>query len=216
MFASKHRKYKLFPLVNWRVVPRLSRPTVVPTFKKFIYSEGRKYTPKVFSALKLKCLNRQKRGLVYTKKLVFKGKRRKIHIHQRVFKVFGGDPFAQYWCIDLGLLFICSKFMCLSLALHFRGFFGVMELEALGSQLFEEPQSYFNLGDLASRKRCDLKTRKRCDFYAAAQKNASDFSAISSAIFWRFFCDFCGKTCDLVLCDLKMQRFFCDCDFLGR
>ena len=69
---------------------------------------------------------------------------------------------------------------------------------------------------LASRKRCDLKTRKRCDFYSAAQKVASDFSAISSAIFWRFFCDFCGKTCDLVLCDLKTQRFFCDCDFLGR
>ena len=73
---------------------------------------------------------------------------------------------------------------------------------------------------LASRKRCDLKTRKRCDFFSAAQKIASDFSAIYSAIysaiFWRFFCDFCGKTCDLVLCDLKTQRFFCDCDFLGR
>ena len=68
----------------------------------------------------------------------------------------------------------------------------------------------------ASRKRCDLKTRKRCDFYPAAQKIASDFSAISSAIFWRFFCDFCSNTCDLVLCDLKTQRFFCDCDFLGR
>ena len=69
---------------------------------------------------------------------------------------------------------------------------------------------------LASRKRCDLKTRKRCDFFSAAQKIASDFSAIYSAIFWRFFCDFCGKTCDLVLFDLKTQRFFCDCDFLGR
>ena len=67
--------------------------------------------------------------------------------------------------------------------------------------------------NLASRKRCDLKTRKRCDFYSAAQKIASDFSAISSAIFWRFLCDFCSKTCNLVLCDLKTQRFFCDCDF---
>ena len=84
-------------------------------------------------------------------------------------------------------------------------------------------QRFFTLGDgcwlpiemiLASRKRCDLKTQKRCDFYSAAQKIASDFSAISSAIFWRFFGDFCGKTCDLVLCDLKTQRFFCDCDFL--
>ena len=36
---------------------------------------------------------------------------------------------------------------------------------------------------LASRKRCDLKTQKRCDFSSAAQKIASDFSAISSAIF---------------------------------
>ena len=53
-------------------------------------------------------------------------------------------------------------------------------------------------------------------FLSAAQKIASDFSAISSAIFWRFFCDFCGKNCDLVLRDLKTQRFFCDCDFLGR
>ena len=70
--------------------------------------------------------------------------------------------------------------------------------------------------NLASRKRCDLKTRKRCDFFSAAQRIASDFSAISSAIFRRFFCDFCSKTCDLVLCDLKTQRFFCDCDFLGR
>ena len=37
-------------------------------------------------------------------KLVFKGKRRKIHIHQRAFKVVVGDPFAQYWCSDFGLL----------------------------------------------------------------------------------------------------------------
>ena len=64
------------------------------------------------------------------------------------------------------------------------------------------------LQTLASRKRCDLKTRKRCDFYPAAQKIASDFSAISSASFWRFFCDFCGKTCDLVLCDLKTLAIF--------
>ena len=81
---------------------------------------------------------------------------------------------------------------------------------------FWEKQFCNNFKSLASRKRCDLKTRKRCDFYSAAQKIAGDFSAISSAIFWRFFCDFCGKACDLVLCDLKTQRFFCDCDFLGR
>ena len=43
---------------------------------------------------------------MYTKKLVFKGKKKKIHIHQRTFKVVVGDPFAQYWCIDFGLLFL--------------------------------------------------------------------------------------------------------------
>ena len=31
-------------------------------------------------------------------------KERKIHIHQRAFKVSVGDPLAQYWCIDFGLL----------------------------------------------------------------------------------------------------------------
>ena len=41
---------------------------------------------------------------MHTKKLVFKGKRRKIHIHQRAFEAVVGDPFAQYWCIDFGLL----------------------------------------------------------------------------------------------------------------
>ena len=40
------------------------------------YFGGKKYTPKVLSAVKLTCLNRQKRGLVYTKKLVFKGKKK--------------------------------------------------------------------------------------------------------------------------------------------
>ena len=43
---------------------------------------------------------------MYTKKLVFKGNRRKIHVHQRAFRVFVGDPFAQYWCVDFGLLVI--------------------------------------------------------------------------------------------------------------
>ena len=58
-------------------------------------------------------------------------------------------------------------------------------------------------------------TRKCCDFYSAAQKIASDFSAISSAIFWRFFCDFCGKACDLVLCGLKNAAIFLRLRFFG-
>ena len=71
-----------------------------------LHSEGKKYTPKVFSALKTQVPQHAENSLVYTKKLVFKGKRRKIHIHQRGFKVFVGDPFPQYWCIDFGLLFM--------------------------------------------------------------------------------------------------------------
>ena len=62
------------------------------------------YTKGLFQLWKLKCLNRQKRGLLYTKKLVFKGKNKEnTFLHQRAFKVFLGDPFAQYWCIDFGL-----------------------------------------------------------------------------------------------------------------
>ena len=40
------------------------------------FLEGRKYTPKVFSALKTQVPQQAKRGLVYTKKLVFKGKKK--------------------------------------------------------------------------------------------------------------------------------------------
>ena len=39
-----------------------------------------------------------------------KGQRRKIDIHQRGFQVFVGDPFAQYWCIDFGLLELFDDF----------------------------------------------------------------------------------------------------------
>ena len=65
---------------------------------RLLLSEGKKYIPKVFSALKAQVPQQAKRGLVYTKKIVFKGKRRKIRIHQSAFKVFVGDPFAQHWC----------------------------------------------------------------------------------------------------------------------
>ena len=36
MFASKHRKYKLFPLVNRQVVPGLSRLSKVYVFKVYV------------------------------------------------------------------------------------------------------------------------------------------------------------------------------------
>ena len=58
-----------------------------------------------FQLWKLKCLNRQRRGLVYTKKLVFKGNEGKKHIHQE----FVGDLFTGYRCIDFGLLKVIPR-----------------------------------------------------------------------------------------------------------
>ena len=70
--------------------------------------EAKKYTPKVFSALKTQVPQQGKRGLVHTKKLVFKGKRRKIRIHQRALKVFVGGPLRaalvyRFWPPNRGL-----------------------------------------------------------------------------------------------------------------
>ena len=72
-----------------------------------LLSEGKQvYTKGAFSSENSSATTGKKRGLVYTKNLVFKGKRRKIRIHQSAFKVSVGDPFAQYWCIDFGLLLL--------------------------------------------------------------------------------------------------------------
>ena len=64
----------------------------------------KKYTPKVFSALKTRVPQQAKKRFGVYQKACFQEKRREIHIHQRASKVFVGDPFAQYWCIDFGLL----------------------------------------------------------------------------------------------------------------
>ena len=69
---------------------------------------GKKYTPKVFSALKTQEPEQAKKRLGVYQKACFQGKRRKIHIHQRAFEAVVGGPFAQYWCIDLGLLHRCT------------------------------------------------------------------------------------------------------------
>ena len=61
-----------------------------------------------FQLGKLKCLNRQKEVWRIPRNL-FQGKKKELHVHQRAFKVFVGDPFAQYWCIDFGLLFIAFQ-----------------------------------------------------------------------------------------------------------
>ena len=64
---------------------------------------GRKYTPKVFSALKNQVPQQAKKeAWRIQKRFVFKGKEGKTHIQQRAFQVLG--PLAQHWCIDLGLL----------------------------------------------------------------------------------------------------------------
>ena len=77
----------------------------IATFRRSYRSEGRKYTPKAFSALKTQVLQQAKKRFgVYQNAGFSKGKRRKIHIHQRAFKVFVGNHLAHYWCIDFGLL----------------------------------------------------------------------------------------------------------------
>ena len=62
------------------------------------------YTPKVFSALKTQAPQQAKKRFGVYQKACFQGKKEKIHFHQSAFKVVVGDPFAQYWCIDFGLL----------------------------------------------------------------------------------------------------------------
>ena len=61
------------------------------------------------------------------------------------------------------------------------------------------------------------KTRKRFDFYSVPPKNVSAIFCDCCSDFLAIFCsEICGKTCDFALCNLKTQRFFCDCDLLGR
>ena len=62
------------------------------------------YTKGVFGSENSSALTGKKRGLVYTKKPCFQGKRRKKHVHQRASQGFVGDLFAEYWCIDFGRL----------------------------------------------------------------------------------------------------------------
>ena len=60
---------------------------------------------KVFSALKTQVPQPAPKRFGVYQKACFRGKKKEnSHIHQRAFKVFVGDPFAQHWCIDFGLL----------------------------------------------------------------------------------------------------------------
>ena len=72
-------------------------------FSEFIGGE-KSIHHRCFQLWKLECLNRQIKRLVYIPKSLFsREKEGNTHIHQRAFKVFSGDPFAQYWCTDFGL-----------------------------------------------------------------------------------------------------------------
>ena len=66
-------------------------------------SVGKNVYTKVFSALKTQVPSTGRKRFGVYQKACFQGKTLKIHIHQRAFKVVG-DPFAQHWCIDFGLL----------------------------------------------------------------------------------------------------------------
>ena len=67
-------------------------------------SEGQKYTPKVFSALKNQVLQQAETEVwCIPQMLVFKGKKKNT-LHQRAFLVFVRDVVTQYWCIDLSIL----------------------------------------------------------------------------------------------------------------
>ena len=72
---------------------------------------------------------------------------------------------------------------------------------------------------LASRKMLRFwkkKARKCCDLLNP-RPEIQGYSAIFSAFFLRFFCDFCGKA--LRFCMLRFENsaiFFCDCDLLER
>ena len=73
--------------------------------KYYLIRRGKKYTPKVFSVRKTQVPQQaQKRFGVYQKACFQGTKKDKKHVHQRGFKVFVGDPFTEYWCIDFGLL----------------------------------------------------------------------------------------------------------------
>ena len=66
-------------------------------------------TKGVFSSESSSASTGKKRFGVY-QKACFQRKGRKTHIHQRAFKVVVGDPFAQYWCIELPFLYrTCTK-----------------------------------------------------------------------------------------------------------
>ena len=67
-------------------------------------SEGKSIHQRCFQLWKFKCHNRQKRGLVYTKNLVSREKEGKYVYTKAPSRCLWGTPFAQYWCIDFGLL----------------------------------------------------------------------------------------------------------------
>ena len=106
---------------------------------------------------------------------------------------------------DLGF---CVK---ISRILNIPEFPGPSRCQDFGVPIFKVLRGKMKL-ILASRRRCDFQNAETLPFSFPHPNKRGDFSAI----FWRLFCDFCSKTCDFALCDLKRSNFFCDCEFFGR
>ena len=87
----------------------------------------KKCTPKVFSGLKTQVPQQAKKRFGVYHKACFQGKKKEnTYTRQSASQVFVGDPFAQYWCIDFGLLYSAiggtiSRDAPYSSAIDFRG-----------------------------------------------------------------------------------------------
>ena len=102
--AGSMAKFLDFGMVIGRRAVRISSEEY-GMLTKFQIGGKKAYTKGVFSSENASAsIGKKKRFGVYHKACFHGKKRRIIHIHQRAFKVFVGDPFAQHWCIDFGLL----------------------------------------------------------------------------------------------------------------
>ena len=79
-------------------------------------SEGKSIHQGVFSSGNSSASTGNSRGLVY-QKACFQGKKEENTYTPRASKLFVGNPFAQCWCIDLGLLYIYI-YMCVCVCVY--------------------------------------------------------------------------------------------------
>ena len=95
-----HGRLTLIHLRCWEVLPFLTIQR-----QRCIIGGKKVYTKGVFSSENSSASTGKREVWCIPKSLFSREKGRKMHIRQSAFKVFVGDPFAQYWCIDLGLLY---------------------------------------------------------------------------------------------------------------